>query len=101
MKFDNAEAQLGHIAVFLFGFAMISVVLVAVLAQNSIRATTTAAYLTNDSFGGHTTAGLASAVNVSSAVSGPAVTAGIGLVFIIAALVVIAAIGVVAYIRSH
>lgn len=94
--FDNAKAQMEHIGVFIFGFVMISVVVVAVMAQKSMRGVTGPAYLVNDSYGGMATNGTVIAANVSTSMVDPALGLGAFVLLLIAGLAIIAAVGVVA-----
>jgi len=94
--FDNAKAQMEHIGVFLFGFVMISVVVVAVLAQKSMRGVAGPAYLVNDSYGGVASGGTTVAANISTAMVDPAMGLGVFSLLLIAGLCIIAAVGVIA-----
>lgn len=94
--FDNAKAQMEHIGIFIFGFVMIGVVVVAVLAQKSMRGVTGPAYLVNDSYGGMATNGTVLAANVSTAMVDPAMGLGAFALLLIAGLAIIAAVGVIA-----
>ena len=94
--FDNAKAQMEHIGIFLFGFVMIAIVVVAVLAQKSMRGVAGPAYLVNDSYGGAATGGTIIAANISTAMVDPALGLGVMSLLLIAGLTIIAAIGVIA-----
>ena len=89
---DNSRANLGGVAIFIFGFFMVAVVITAIVAQNSVRATTTQAYLQTDSFGGNVTNGTAYAVNISSSMTEPSIGIGIFILFILMGLAFIAAL---------
>jgi hypothetical protein len=94
--FDNAKAQMEHIGVFIFGFIMIAIVVVAILAQKSMRGITGPAYLVNDSYGGQATGGTIIAANVSNGLIDPALGLGAYMLLLIAGLAIIAVIGVIA-----
>lgn len=75
---------------------MIGIVVVAVLAQKSMRGVTGPAYLVNDSYGGMATNGTVVAANISAAMVDPAMGLGAFALLLIAGLAIIAAVGVIA-----
>jgi hypothetical protein len=99
--FDNAKAQMEHIGIFIFGFVMVAIAVVAVLAQKSIRSKAGVAYMINDTYGGTASNSTVFAANVSTAMVDPAMGLGVMSLLIIACLAIIAGIGVIAYIKSR